>query len=170
MIFFGSCFILSVTSLWSALNDNMRQLFSCMGSYVLNLLGFNTIACSAYNDYYIGSPALNMHIIDECTGLWSILIVTSFILIIPIPIRHKIYGIMIMTPFIILINLIRIVSVLIVSTYSLSAGDFVHAYIWRALYIILIGIVYFVYISWCSRTKNLRENDAYQSPLATEVN
>jgi exosortase/archaeosortase family protein len=163
-ILLGFYFILPSTSLWQVLNDNMRWFFSQVCSCILNPLGFNTIACSGYNDYYISSSSLNLHIINECTGLFAILIVNSFILILPIPIKHKIYGIIIMTPFIILINLVRITSVFIVSTYSLSVGDFVHTYIWRVLYVVLIGIVYFVYMSWCTSRSPRGENSGDTIP------
>jgi archaeosortase B (VPXXXP-CTERM-specific) len=86
-----------------------------------------------------------VEIIDECTGLFEMLIYIAAVAAFSTSIRKRLLGMAIGIPAIFLFNLARIIFLLLAGAYSKSLFDFMHLYFWQATLIIMISSVW---IGW----------------------
>lgn len=93
---------------------------------------------------FFGSFAVK--IIDECTGIYEMLIFAAAVLAFPTTWRKKAIGIVLGCPLIYLFNVLRIAVLIIVGRYWPSAFDFMHLYFWQATMIVMITSVWLLWI------------------------
>ena len=84
-------------------------------------------------------------IIDECTGVFEMLIYLVAVLAVKTDWRRKALGAVIGLPLIYIFNVIRIWVLLAAGARSFELFDFLHLYLWQATLILMIGSVW---ISW----------------------
>jgi archaeosortase B (VPXXXP-CTERM-specific) len=87
----------------------------------------------------------SVEIIDECTGLLEMLIYSVAVLSFSASIKQKLIGLAAGIPAIYLFNLLRIIVLLIVGSYSQEWFDFLHLYLWQVTLIVMIAAVW---IGW----------------------
>jgi archaeosortase B (VPXXXP-CTERM-specific) len=95
-----------------------------------------------------------VQIIDECTGIYEMLIFTSAVLAFPTSWRKKGLGVLLGCPLIYLFNILRIAMLILVGRYYPPAFDFMHLYFWQATMIVWITLVWLLWI-----TKVVRDNE-----------
>jgi len=100
------------------------------------------VVYSGVNIYYHG---FNVEIIDECTGLFEMLIYIAAVLSFSTTWRKKIIGFLMGIPTIFVFNLIRIAVLLVVGAGSFQAFKFMHLYFWQVTLIIMIATIW---IAW----------------------
>ena len=116
--------------------------------FCLNLIGMNTQVVGTM----ISSIDFSMGIIDICTGLIPMAILTSAVLAYPATVRQKIEGVTLGIGVLFVINLVRTVSLFLIGTYLPSAFDTAHYIIWQSLMILLaIGI----WLFWMEKMVNV---------------
>jgi archaeosortase B (VPXXXP-CTERM-specific) len=98
-----------------------------------------------YSGVIVSFRGFSVEIIDECTGLFEMLIYIAAVAAFSTSIRKKLLGIAIGIPAIFLFNLARIIFLLLAGAYSKSLFDFMHLYFWQATLIIMISSVW---IGW----------------------
>jgi archaeosortase B (VPXXXP-CTERM-specific) len=81
----------------------------------------------------------SVEIIDECTGLFEMLIYVAAVLAYSASIKKKLLGIALGVPAIFIFNIVRIAVLLIAGASSLRLFDFMHLYFWQATLIIMIA-------------------------------
>lgn len=86
-------------------------------------------------------------IIDECTGIYEMLIFTAAVLAFPTTWRDKGLGILMGCPMIYLFNLLRIAMLIVVGRFWPPAFDFMHVYFWQATMIVMITTVWLIWIT-----------------------
>jgi len=86
-------------------------------------------------------------IIDECTGIYEMLIFAAAVLAFPTSWRDKGMGILMGCPLIYLFNLIRIAMLIVVGRFWPPAFDFMHVYFWQATMIVMITTVWLLWIT-----------------------
>ena len=86
-------------------------------------------------------------IIDECTGIYEMLIFSAAVLAFPTGWRDKGLGILMGCPMIYLFNLLRIAMLIVVGRFWPSAFDFMHVYFWQATMIVMITTVWLIWIT-----------------------
>ena len=86
-------------------------------------------------------------IIDECTGIYEMLIFAAAVLAFPTSWRDKGMGILMGCPLIYLFNLIRIAMLIVVWRFWPPAFDFMHVYFWQATMIVMITTVWLLWIT-----------------------
>jgi archaeosortase B (VPXXXP-CTERM-specific) len=123
--------------------------------YLMPLLEFTTaasgFAASALSGNVFWSGKLityngfTLEIIDECTGLLEMVIYMAAVISYLTTIRKKVLGIAFGLGTIYMLNIIRIVFLLIVGSFSAGLFRFMHLYFWQATLIIMIAAVW---VAW----------------------
>lgn len=98
-----------------------------------------------YSGKFCGFRGFSVQIIDECTGLLEMVIYLAAVLSFSTTIRKKLIGLALGIPAIYLFNVIRIIALLVVGSWSRPIFDFMHLYFWQATLILMIASVW---IGW----------------------
>ncbi|MBW2231399.1 MAG: archaeosortase/exosortase family protein [Deltaproteobacteria bacterium] len=85
-------------------------------------------------------------IIDECTGIYEMLIFAAAVLAFPATRASKGVGILLGCPLIYLFNVVRIAMLIVVGRYWPVAFDFMHLYFWQGTMIIWIVSIWMLWI------------------------
>lgn len=88
----------------------------------------------------------SVQIIEECTGVYEILIYAAAVLAFPTTWAKKGLGLLLGAPLLYLCNVVRIAVLMIVGRYYPSAFDFMHLYLWQATLILFIVSVWMLWI------------------------
>jgi exosortase H (IPTLxxWG-CTERM-specific) len=87
----------------------------------------------------------DVRIIDECTGVFEMVIFAAAVLAFPTTWRKKLLGLLLGIPAIYLFNLLRIVLLLVVGSHSYRTFEFMHLYFWQVTLIVIIATIW---IGW----------------------
>jgi archaeosortase B (VPXXXP-CTERM-specific) len=85
-------------------------------------------------------------IIDECTGIYEMLIFSAAVLAFPTTWRDKVAGLLLGCPLIYLFNVLRIAMLIAIGRYYPKAFEFMHLYFWQATMIVMITSVWLLWI------------------------
>jgi archaeosortase B (VPXXXP-CTERM-specific) len=85
-------------------------------------------------------------IIEECTGIYEILIFIAAVMAFPTSLKKKGIGLAFGVPLMYLFNIIRILVLIIVGSYYYSVFDFMHLYFWQVTLILMITSVWVLWI------------------------
>jgi len=106
-------------------------------------LGYNDVAVS---DRYMTFRGFSVEIIEECTGIFEMLIFLAALISYPASWRSKLAGFLLGIPALYLFNVIRIVFLTVVGVYHRDLFDFMHLYFWQATLILMITTVWVLWI------------------------
>jgi archaeosortase B (VPXXXP-CTERM-specific) len=87
-----------------------------------------------------------VEIIEECTGLYEILIYAAAVFAFPTTLVKKAIGILLGAPILYATNVLRIVFLVWIGRYYPTAFDFMHLYFWQATLILMITGVWLLWI------------------------
>jgi len=85
-------------------------------------------------------------IIEECTGIYEILIFLAAVMAFPTSLKKKGIGLAFGIPLMYLFNLVRILVLVIVGRYHYEVFDFMHLYFWQVTLILMITSVWVLWI------------------------
>ena len=85
-------------------------------------------------------------IIEECTGIYEILIFMAAVMAFPTSLKKKGIGLAFGIPLMYLFNVIRILVLIIVGSYYYEIFDFMHLYFWQVTLILMITSVWVLWI------------------------
>lgn len=109
---------------------------------IANSIGLPVVISGVFLD--IGP--MNLEIIHECTGIFAIVVSVSSILAYPATLKNKTKGLVVIIPFILLLNLFRILFLIYIGKYHMGLFSFIHAYLWQGTFIIFIILAWFLWI------------------------
>lgn len=89
---------------------------------------------------------IQLEIIQECTGIFIIMITVSCVLSYPAEIKDRIIGIIFVIPFILALNFIRLLFLIYIAKYQSDLFEYVHSYLWQGTFIIFIILAWFLWI------------------------
>lgn len=95
-----------------------------------------------YGGHHVTYDGFPVEIIDECTGLFEMLIYLAAVLSFSTSAKKKLIGAAIGVPAIYVFNIIRITVLLVIGARSRAAFDFMHLYMWQITLIIMIASVW----------------------------
>ena len=113
----------------------MRVAVASAAASVLGALGLPIVARGAV----IYGPGTPLIIVNECTGIDATILLASAILVFPAGLRHKLVGLACAIGVMMLLNFVRILSLIWLGNYSSDWLDVGHLYIWPPI-IILVGV------------------------------
>ncbi len=99
-----------------------------------------------YHGVFVSYRGFSVEIIDECTGLFEMLIYLAAVISFSTTIKKKLIGVAIGLPAIFLFNLIRIILLLVVGAGSYDAFNFMHLYLWQVTLIIMISSIWILWL------------------------
>jgi archaeosortase B (VPXXXP-CTERM-specific) len=85
-------------------------------------------------------------IIEECTGIYEILIFIAAVMAFPTSLKKKGIGLAFGIPLMYLFNIVRILVLLVVGSYYYEIFDFMHLYFWQVTLILMITSVWVLWI------------------------
>jgi len=95
--------------------------------------------------------SFSVTIIEECTGVYEMLILGAALLAYPTRWRNTLLGFAIGIPMIYVMNVARIVALLIIGRYSSNWFDFMHVYFWQVTMIVMIASAWMAWLWWVVR-------------------
>jgi len=96
------------------------------------------------NVIYLGGFAVR--IIEECTGIFEVIIFTAAVLAFPTTWSKKAIGLGMGIPLLYFFNVVRILVLLVVGRHLPSIFEFMHVYFWQATLILMITCVWLLWI------------------------
>ena len=88
----------------------------------------------------------SVQIIEECTGLYEILIYVAAVLAFPTTLAKKGIGVALGAPILYAVNVLRIGFLMVAGRYYPDTFDFMHLYFWQATLILMITSVWLLWI------------------------
>jgi archaeosortase B (VPXXXP-CTERM-specific) len=88
-----------------------------------------------------------VHIIEECTGVYEVMIFAAAVLAFPTQWSKKLVGLGLGIPILYSFNVIRIAVLMLVGKYFPEYFDFMHLYFWQATLILMITSVWLLWIT-----------------------
>jgi archaeosortase B (VPXXXP-CTERM-specific) len=85
-------------------------------------------------------------IIEECTGIYEVLIYSAAVLAFPTTISKRLIGLAMGLPLLYLFNVVRIGVLIVVGRYAPDYFDLMHLYFWQATLILMITSVWLFWI------------------------
>lgn len=85
-------------------------------------------------------------IIEECTGIYEILIFIAAIMAFPTTMKKKGIGLAFGVPLMYLFNVVRILVLVVIGSYYYDIFDFMHLYFWQVTLILMITSVWVLWI------------------------
>ena len=125
-------------------------LASC-SAFVLHLVDSNVVSNgNALQDMRTGT---GISIEAGCNAVEACIMLAAAILAYPAALRSKITGLLLGSLAIQALNLVRIISLFYLVQWSASAFEFAHLYLWQALIMLDVLLVWLVWLRWVTRSQ-----------------
>jgi archaeosortase B (VPXXXP-CTERM-specific) len=111
-------------------------------SSILVMLGTD----STFAGSMVTASNFSCNVIDECTGLYEIIVYAACVLAYPTSTNKKLIGIAMGTPLLIIINMIRLLFLTFIGMWYTNLFDFFHYIIWQITLIIFVAGVLLLWI------------------------
>jgi exosortase H (IPTLxxWG-CTERM-specific) len=95
---------------------------------------------------FLSYQGFSVEIIEECTGVFEMLIFLAALLSYPASWRSKLIGFLLGIPALYLFNVVRIIFLTVVGAHYQNLFDFMHLYFWQATLILMITTVWVLWI------------------------
>ncbi len=122
----------------------MRNLTAETFSFTMNALGVTNSVTE--NLLLFGNGITALKVIDECTGIYEVLIYSSCVMAYSTTYQKKLLGIAFGLPAILGINMVRLVFLGFVGVWYPEIFDYVHYYLWQVTLILIIVLVVLIWI------------------------
>jgi archaeosortase B (VPXXXP-CTERM-specific) len=102
---------------------------------------------TSVSDKVVSYKGFAVHIIEECTGVYEVLIFAAAVLAFPTIWPKKWVGLGLGLPLLYFFNVLRIAVLILVGKYMPQYFDFMHLYFWQATLILMITSVWLLWIT-----------------------
>lgn len=99
-------------------------------------------------DNTIAVHGLTLNINHECTGVFVLFVLTSFIGAYPARMRTKLAGIVIGVGLLSLVNVIRIATLVRLVEFYPSLFVYFHEYVWQGVFLMLVTLYAVTWVEW----------------------
>ena len=103
-----------------------------------------------WRESFVTFGTFSVEIIEECTGVYEMMILGAAILAYPYSWGRKLQGLAMGIPIIYALNLVRIAVLLAVGRYQPKYFDFVHIYFWQVTMVLMVTAVFLLWL-WMVR-------------------
>lgn len=139
----GLSILFSIAS--AAFNEQMISFMALTAGIVGGLLQAGGMDVD-FHDRFIAAPNISIEIIEECTGLYEIVIFSAAVLAYPATRREKIIGFAGGVILLYVLNIVRMVLLVVVGNIKPGWFDFFHIYFWQVTMILMITTVWLLWI------------------------
>ncbi|MFI5395548.1 MAG: archaeosortase/exosortase family protein [Candidatus Binatia bacterium] len=150
LIFFGSLLGFSVLSVATELQNHLHlaeAAFASSATWMAQRAG----SAARVDDNLITVNGLSLNINHECTGVFVLFVLASFIGAYPARLSAKVGGIVIGVSLLSLINMIRIATLVRVVEFYPSLFVYFHEYVWQGAFLMLVTLYAVSWVEWVRR-------------------
>jgi exosortase/archaeosortase family protein len=150
LIFFGSLLGFSVLSVATELQNHLHlaeTAFASSATWMAQRVG----SAAAVHDNLITVNGLSLNINHECTGVFVLFVLASFIGAYPARMSAKVVGIVIGVSLLSLINMIRIATLVRVVEFYPNLFVYFHEYVWQGAFLMLVTLYAVSWVEWVRR-------------------
>ncbi len=141
----GAFYALTVSSFFAEVGwDPYLKLNAEMCGKILRVLG-QEVTVSGYR---ISSPQASLLIAGGCDAIHPSALFVSAVLALPVSLWAKLPGLVVGTLFLMMTNLIRIISLFYVQLHFPQAFEIMHIEVWQALFIFLAILCWVIWARW----------------------
>ncbi len=141
----------SVLSVATALQNQLGRLedgIAALATWMANVAGS---AAVVVDGNFISARGTMLHINHECTGVFVLFVLISFILAYPAAWRAKLIGIVAGVGILSFINVVRIATLVRLVEFYPSAFDYFHEYVWQGAFLMLVTLYSITWVEWARR-------------------
>lgn len=152
---FGALFFLfllgfSVLSVATDLQNHLHIAENGVAS-AATWLAQRTGSDAAVNENIIAVSGVTLDINHECTGVFVLFVLTSFIGAYPARFRAKLVGIVLGVTLLSLINVLRIATLVRLVEYYPALFVYFHEYVWQGVFLMLVTLYSLTWVEWARR-------------------
>ena len=141
----------SVLSVATALQNHLQVLERGIAAAATWLAQLAGSAAMVVSGNYITAGAVTLNINHECTGVFVLFVLVSFIAAYPAPLRSKLTGIAVGVVGLSLINVVRIATLVRLAEFYPGAFDYFHEYVWQGAFLMLVTLYSMSWVEWSRR-------------------
>jgi exosortase/archaeosortase family protein len=108
-------------------------------------------SAASVTDNVIAVSGLSLNINHECTGVFVLFVLASFIGAYPARLQAKAVGIVAGIGLLSLINVIRIATLVRIVEFYPSMFVYFHEYVWQGAFLLLVTLYAFGWVEWARR-------------------
>ena len=140
-------FAFSVTDVFDIIRDPLINNQTWMSGQLLNIFSYDTIvqgATLSTNEFVIVVSA-------GCDGVAPMILFWTTIAVFPIKWAYKWQGLLFGTFFLLVLNIIRIVTLFLIGLHKRNLFDFFHVEVWQIIFIAMTIFVWLYWYSWAQK-------------------
>lgn len=100
---------------------------------------------------FIAVPGTRLEINHECTGVFVLFVLASFIAAYPAGWREKLVGLCVGVVSLSLINVVRIATLVRLAEFFPEAFTYFHEYVWQGAFLMLVTLYSISWVEWARR-------------------
>jgi exosortase/archaeosortase family protein len=100
---------------------------------------------------FISVRGMMLHINHECTGVFVLFVLVSFIFAYPATWRAKVAGVLVGVTALSFINVVRIATLVRLVEFYPAAFDYFHEYVWQGAFLMLVTLYSITWVEWARR-------------------
>jgi exosortase/archaeosortase family protein len=150
LTFFLSLLAFSVVSVLTNLQNHLHLVENAFAASA-TWMAKSTGSAAAVADNLITVNGLSLNINHECTGVFVLFVLSSFIGAYPARPRAKVVGIVVGVSLLSLINIIRIATLVRVVEVYPSLFPYFHEYVWQGAFLMLVTLYAVTWVEWVRR-------------------
>ena len=108
-------------------------------------------AAIVVDGHFISVRGMTLNINHECTGVFVLFVLVSFIGAYPAGWKEKGLGILFGVTALSLINVVRIATLVRVVEFYPAAFDYFHEYVWQGAFLMLVTLYAITWVEWARR-------------------
>ena len=142
LLTFGALFVFFCTTFY-AITRLTPSTFTPLNNYTTTTLGFLLQLLGMHptvEGALLSAGGFSVKIIDECSALFVFILFSSFVLAYPTTFKNKAIGLIFGIPSLFVVNTLRLTVVFFAGLWRPDLFEYVHAYLWQTIMIILVFI------------------------------
>ena len=142
LLTFGALFVVFCTAFY-AVTRLTPSSFAPLNNYTAAALGFLLHALGmqpTLEGVVVSAGGFSVKIIDECSAIFVFILFSSFVLAYPTSFKNKAIGLIFGIPSLFVVNTLRLTVVFFAGLWRPDLFEYVHAYLWQTIMIILVFI------------------------------
>ena len=139
---FGALFVFFCAAFY-AITRLTPSTFAPLNNYTATTLGFLLQLLGMHptvEGALLSAGGFSVKIIDECSALFVFILFSSFVLAYPTTFKNKAIGLIFGIPSLFVVNTLRLTVVFFAGLWRPDLFEYVHAYLWQTIMIILVFI------------------------------
>jgi archaeosortase B (VPXXXP-CTERM-specific) len=150
-IFFLFLLGFSIFSVTTTLQNRLRGLEEAIAASATWMATSAGSAASVVDGHFINVGSMTLNINHECTGVFVLFVLASFIAAYPAKLPAKAIGIAVGVVGLMLINIVRIATLVRVVEFYPETFKYFHEYVWQGAFLLLVTLYAITWVEWARR-------------------